>query len=110
MFNSLSTFLKGRLPASLYMEPQSGKRYVIMDAEEYERLTGVSLSSLPQLAEPDIPPGMILESAPEPKSEIGKNVDFQGQISNTGRTTHSVALELVGLELEDEIGVEDLPL
>jgi len=95
MFKGLAQVLKERMPASLYTDGESGKRYVIMEAGEYQRLTGVALDGLPQLGE---------STAPK------KTVDFPSKISNTGTVAPSLASQLAQIELEDEIRVDDLPL
>lgn len=95
MFRGLAQVLKERLPVSLYTDSESGRRYVIMEAGEYQRLTGALLDDLPQLAE---------VAAPR------KVIDFPSKISHTGTVAASLSSQLAHIELEDEIRVDDLPL
>jgi len=95
MFKGLAQVLKERMPASLYTDGESGKRYVVMEASEYQRLTGVALDGLPQLGE---------NAAPQ------KTVDFPSKINHTGTVAVSLSSQFAQIELEDEIRVDDLPL
>jgi hypothetical protein len=133
-FTKLEDYFKDRKATYLYVHP-SGKRFVVLDADEFVKLTGESLENLILLGkeEPDIfkalenvtkahsgtvdlssensPASGILMAAQEFPNSKKRGVDSLVKVSNTEKHPSRISgRELASLELEDEISVEDLPI
>lgn len=101
----------------LYVNPE-GERFVVMGPEEYEHLTGESAESLQTI---DPARGSLLEELNNgnlnPTASHGvdsldtlRNTNESPEESRGPASTGSHATELAALRLEEEIGVDDLPL
>lgn len=129
MFTSLKTFLHSRKPPALYINTE-GERFVVMGVEEYEHISGESAESL-QTIDP-VRDGLLvgLNNA-NLENTVSNGVDSFDTLGNTnespvesrGEDSDQVeteaadssppgghATELTALRLEEEIGVDDLPL
>ncbi len=115
MFSPIAQFIKNRIRPSLYAPPD-GRRLVVMEAEDYEALSGVEASTLPVFE---------FETGDKESQGAGEEggdaqvplpydagVDALDNVGNTegNEKDGTIGSRLAGMRLEEEIRIDDLPL
>lgn len=121
MFSPIAQFIKSRIRPSLYTVPD-GRKLVVMEADDYEALSGVEASSLPIFefeaskaipVEGDVEDfGNASGGAGQTPLPYGGGVDASDNVGNTegNEKDGTIGSRLASMQLEEEIRIDDLPL